>query len=268
MSKLLTLYNVVKETRKNGSLKGMARLTITSEGETLFEMSKEMSEHPMALHIHHGKMKAFHMHPKGCCHDEKDIEKLEQRLKALGFNEDDIKKMRAIHQGHKQEKHQWHKLSHMMTMIKLLDEMNLTEEGDLQALTLRLTENNLPEPIQEMVDSCCANEEELKEILNKWIAIIGEKDFDQLIELFKEDWEVEKITPEHKAQMRDKFNYMKNIVSELKRLGISPMDLDPEYLELKCLVDHQYKIKSLSLKTRLVLPNQKAFDFTLEHLPL
>lgn len=261
MSKLLTIYNVMREMKKAEVRKGTFDLEVTSDGENVlklsndFEFDMDFNDESKGGFRSHVKMdmghgpRHFHHHQFNMNHMDQMPEELkekikqhEEKLEKLGFTKEEIEEMKAAHIDMMKSMHMG-KLDRAMFMIKLLDKTTLIENDDKKVLSLDIKESDLPEELKEVMD----HKKKHMQFKKKFMEKIKENDID--FEACNEEFKNEKF--------KKRCEVMKEIQSSFNQAGLAIETLQPESMNIQLEINDKNQIEKAISTFNLVDENGK-----------
>ncbi|WP_105617070.1 hypothetical protein [Vallitalea okinawensis] len=260
MSKLLTIYNVMKEMKKAEVRKGTFDLEVSSDGENIVKLSNDfefdmdfddeskggfrshmkmdMGHGPRHFHHQQFNMKQMDDIPEEL---KESIRKHEEKLEELGFSKEEVNEMKTAHMEMMKSMHM-SKLDRAMFMIKLLDQTTLIENDDKKVLSLDIQESDLPEEFKVIMDHKKKHMQFKKKCMEK----VKENDLDfEPCHTFKNE------------QFKKRYEVMKEIHSSVEKAGLTLETLQPENLNIKLEINDKNQIEKAISTINLVDENGK-----------
>lgn len=243
MSKLATIYNVMKEMKNNKGMEGTMDVQITTSeaGQDVEETLILQTSRPFSMENHPGKpgheghaeFQQIHGHMKGFMHG------------APGFH------------GH--SGFGGHKIDHAMMMIKMLDRTKLEELENKKILSLDLTNADVPEQVKKMLEQS----KQHHKMISKMMKVLQESEDPELKgfgfgncmnEMHpSDDSDQAEESEDMDDDCKEAFNTHKAAMENLKKAGIELFDLTPDSAKIEITVNPENKI--IQIQTRLSLVN-------------
>lgn len=231
MSKLSTIYNVMKQMQNEEGIKGSAIIKLNSQGEEIYSYTKDY-EFDLAERKNHcvgHKCGAYHKAnfeniPEEMKEKFKERRALKEKFGSKKDYSDEMKE--NFEKASKQTS--YNPLDRGLMMIKLLDKTELIDENSKQVLSLNLTSNDLP-----------------KEFENRFSQ--GKKH----PLMFK------KIKQNHGEKYQEKFEIFEEVYTIIEKSGIEVEDINIDNINLKFAVDENNKIDNVKFILKFIDGNEK-----------